>query len=118
MNEMLFKAHLIEQLVLPSEDSEQWVAYVVLKQRYPNLSYWSYDSWSCHALIDAKSLIIWDGTKVYNFETKEVIEITEKAFNHSTSREIIDVWTRINKETSETKQAWVKSYMTKGTSND
>ncbi len=103
----ILKKHIFEQMFLPEKDSNQFLAYILLRQKYPSLTYWSVDGYSCDALADYERDIIWDRCSVYEWTTKKILFTTDKQFWDCTAQEIIDVWTRVNGETTKSKREWI-----------
>lgn len=108
ISDKLFKRHILEQNIMPSSDSHQYVAYLILSEKYHNLTYWSMDGWSCDALADYSVGLVWNRHEVVDWESKEVILTTEKSFWESTTQEIIKTWMKVNGETSTTKTSWLR----------
>lgn len=109
MDSKLFKKHMMEQALLPSQDTEQFTAYLILSQKYKNLTYWSMDGYSCDALADYSIGLVWNRKDVIDWKTKEVVYKTNKSFWDCTTKEIVKVWTILNGETTTTKQSWLES---------
>lgn len=107
ISDRLFKKHILENTLLPQPDSQQFMAYIILSQKYPNLTYWSMDGYSCDALADYSIGVVWNREDVIDWKTKEVMFKTGKSFWDSTVQEIINVWTRVNGETTTTKYNWL-----------
>ena len=103
----LLEQHVLEQTLFPSEDSEQWLAFVCLKEIYPSLTYWSYDGYYCHALADYSVNLVWLKDEIIDWSTKEVLHKTDKMFWDSSRAEICKVWLRVNGETYKTKREWL-----------
>lgn len=107
LSDKLIKQHVLQQTFTPEHDSTQFLAYILLSQKYPNLTYWSMDGYSCDALADYNKDIVWDKHSVYEWTTKKPLLTTDKRFWDCTTQEIIDVWTRVNGETTKTKREWI-----------
>ena len=107
ISDKLFKQHVLENTVTPSQDSSQFLAYIILLQKYPKLTYWSMDGYSCDALADYDKNIVWNRDEVIDWSTKEVIAKTPKCFWKCTTPEIVDIWMRVNGETHKTKREWL-----------
>lgn len=92
----IFKKHMVDQHTSPDTDSDLWVAYIILLEKYPNLSYWSYDGYHAHALCDysLKTPYVWKGSSIINWETKETDYLTFD-IESLTSREIIKIWSEV-----------------------
>ena len=60
ISDKLFKQHILENTLFPQPDSNQFTAYLILKQKYPALTYWSMDGYSCDALADYDKNLVWD----------------------------------------------------------
>lgn len=107
ISDKLFKQHIIENTLFPQPDSNQFTAYLILQQKYPHLTYWSIDGYSCDALADYDKNIVWETDRIIDWSTKEVIGKTPKPFWDCTTPEIVDVWVRVNGETYKTKRDWL-----------
>lgn len=109
----MLEYHFIESTVRSHEDKERWLAYLVLKEKYPALTYWSHDGYSCDALADYSKNLVWHDSEIVDWTTKQTISRTEKRFTSYTTSEICDVWMRANGETEKTKNEWLESLLTK-----
>lgn len=107
MSDKLFKQHILENTLFPQPDSSQFTAYLILKQKYPALTYWSMDGYSCDALADYDKNLVWDRESIIDWSTKEVIGKTAKSFWKCSTPEIVDVWMKLNGETTKTKKDWI-----------
>jgi hypothetical protein len=107
ISDKLFKQHILEQSLFPSQDSDQFTAYLILKYKYPKLTYWSMDGYSCDALADYDKNIVWNREDIIDWSTKEVMAKTPKCFWKCTTPEIVDIWMRVNGETHKTKREWL-----------
>lgn len=74
ISDKLFKQHVLENTITPCQDSPQFLAYIILLQKYPNLTYWSMDGYSCDALADYDKNIVWNRDEVIDWSTKEVMK--------------------------------------------
>ena len=102
--------HIIQQSIFPDADKELWTAFLVLKHRYPELTYWSWDGYHCHALADYSINLVWKEDTVLDWTTKETILTTsKKIWDYSTS-EVCSIWMRVNGETEKTKRLWIGKY--------
>lgn len=107
ISDALFTRHIVENTLFPQPDSNQFTAYLILSRKYPNLTYWSMDGYSCDALADYDKNIVWETDRIIDWSTKEVIGKTPKPFWDCTTPEIVDVWMRVNGETYKTKRDWL-----------
>lgn len=105
----LFKRHLIEQTLFPAEDKEQWIAYLILKEKYKHITYLSHDGYSCDGLADYTKNIVWTRNEVVDWTTKEILLRAEKKFWECTSTEICTIWMRVSGETYKTKTEWLRT---------
>jgi hypothetical protein len=105
--------HFIYQSVLPEGDKEQWLAYLILKEKYPTLTYLSYDGYSCHGLADYSKNIYWQEEDIIDWKTKKTLARPHKHFVEHTTSEICAVWMQVNGETEETKRLWLESLLRK-----
>lgn len=90
-----FHKVVIHESFIPGEDRDQFLAYMILCQKYPNLTYQSHDGYTCHALVDYSKDICWDGKKIFKWSTKETIRETMKDFCDYSMIEIIDIWIEV-----------------------
>lgn len=99
ISDEIFKKHMIDQHTRPDADSELWVAYIILLEKYPNIGYWSYDGYHAHALCDysLNTPYVWKGNSIINWNTKEVDYLTFD-LESLTSREIIKIWNDVVNE--------------------
>lgn len=51
-------SHFLDQTLFPSSDKELWLSYLVLKSKYPNITYWSYDGFHVDAIVDYEIKLI------------------------------------------------------------
>ena len=107
ISDKLFKQHMLEQHLFPLQDSEQFKAYLILLYKYPKLTYWSMDGYSCDALADYEKNLVWEKDNIVDWSTKEVLSKTPKTFWDCTTSEIVDVWMKVNGETYKTKKMWL-----------
>lgn len=106
----LFERHILEQALFPSEDCHQWMAFLVLKQKYPHLTYLSYNGYSCDGLADYSKNIYWQDNKILDWADKSVIMTTDRKFWEYGTNEICTLWMKVNGETTKTKREWVESF--------
>lgn len=107
--EDMYKYRFIQQMLYPSMDKEQWLAFLTLKERYEHLTYMSYDGYSCDGLADYTKNIVWVKDEIIDWTTKDVIEQV-KVFWECSSTEICSVWMKVNGETHKTKMQWLDSF--------
>lgn len=112
ISDKLFKQHIPENTVTPN--SNQFLAYIILLQKYPNLTYWTIDGYDCDFLTDYEKNIVWNRDEVIDWSTKEVIAKTPKCFWKCTTAEIVDIWMRVNGETHKTKREWLSNDRSSG----
>ena len=105
--------HFIESTIRSHEDKGRWLAYLILKEKYPALTYWSHDGYSCDALADYSKNLVWHDWYIVDWTTKGAIIRTENRFTSCTTPEICDVWMRVNGETEKTKNEWLDSLLVK-----
>lgn len=71
--------HYFDEVQRPSRDSNLWLSYLVLREIYPDLTYWSYDGYHVDALVDYSRNILWDCSKITSVDrcivNKEVINL-------------------------------------------
>lgn len=103
------KVHVIDQALFPEQDKEQWLAYLILLERYPNLTYLSFNGYHCHGIADYNKGITWQDKLIKDHVSKEVIAVTSAAFMDMTTEEIVKSWMIVNGETEKTKQEWLRS---------
>jgi hypothetical protein len=106
--------HLIEQTLFPDDDKPQWMAYLILNARYPNLTYLSMDGYHCHGIADysENKMFYWQGycqDGVLNWRDKSLISSPPKDFCDMSTEEIISVWMGINGETDDSKRKWLNN---------
>ena len=107
ITDKLFKQHILENTMLPGNDGQLWVAYIILSQKYPELTYWSWDGYSCDALADYSINLVWRDKEIIDWTTKQVIAITEKNFWETDTTSIVNTWMRMCGETTKTKMGWL-----------
>ncbi len=107
INSDVLKKHILESTITPGMDGQQFMAYIILSQKYPNLTYWSWDGYHCHALADYSINLVWKDKEVIDWTTKEVIATTDKNFWESDTTTIVQTWMKFNGETTKTKQDWL-----------
>ena len=109
ISDKLFKQHILENALFPQQDSQQYIAYLTLLYKYPALTYWSMDGYSCDALADYSKGLLWERDNITDWSTKEVIYKTVKPFWECTTSEIVCEWMKANGETYKTKMDWLRS---------
>jgi len=107
ISDALFKQQIIQSVMFPEQDSEQWVAYLILKQKYHNLTYWSMDGYSCDALADYSKGTVWKDDELIDWVSRQTIAHTTKRFWDCTTEEIVNTWMQLNGETTKTKREWL-----------
>lgn len=106
--------HLIRQTLFPDQDKPQWMAYLILNQKYPKLTYLSMDGYHCQGIADYSEgkMFYWQDRYeggILNWTDKTLIMSPEKDFCDMTTEEIVNVWLDLNGETEESKLAWLSS---------
>lgn len=106
--------HFVQQSLFPEPDKPQWLAYLVLNQRYPNLTYLSMDGYHCHGIADyseGKMLYWQDSYKggIVNWVDKTLIYVPVKDFCEMSTEEIIYTWMNVCGETEGSKLNWLNS---------
>lgn len=92
----LIGKHYLSEVQRPSQDSEQWLASLCLRNLYPATTYWSMDGYHVHALVDYDRNILWEGDKITTTDRAELIRGV-KHFHKCTAQEIVLEWkTTIN----------------------
>lgn len=91
--------HLIEQTLRPDQDKDQFLAYLILNEIYPSLTYLSYDGFYCHGLADYSKNLVWQDKKIIDHSTKEIILNTETYFTKCTTNDICNIWIKVNGDT-------------------
>lgn len=89
-----FEKHIINEAYTPSVDNQAWVAYLVLHQQYPKLTYWSRDGYHVHALADYSKDIVWRDTEIIKWSTKEILKSVPD-FNTSPTHIITNTWQQV-----------------------
>lgn len=106
--------HVMQQALFPDIDKPQWMAYMILYQLYPNLTCLSMDGYHCHGIADYSEgkMFYWqDHYKggIINWTDKSLIVSSEKDFCDMGTDEIINIWTKLNGETEDSKSAWLRN---------
>ena len=106
--------HVMQQSLLPDIDKPQWMAYMILYQMYPKLTYLSMDGYHCHGIADYSEgkMFYWQDRYmggILNWTDKTLIVPLEKYFCDMTTEEIVNVWTNLNGETEESKLKFIKN---------
>lgn len=107
INDAIFKKHIIENALFPSPDSDRFVAYIILTSKYPELTYWSWDGYSCDALADYSKGLVWRDSEVIDWQTRQIVATTVKSFWDCSTEEILATWMFLNGETTKTKRDWL-----------
>jgi len=87
--------HLIRQTLFPDKDKPQWMAYLILNQKYPKLTYLSMDGYHCHGIADYSEdkMFYWqDRGNILNWVDKTPIVAPPKDFCDMTTEEIVNIW--------------------------
>lgn len=88
--------HYLNEVQCPSQDSEQWLASLCLRNLFPSTTYWSMDGYHVHALVDYDMNILWEGDEITTTDRSELIRGV-KNFYKCTAHEIVLEWkTTIN----------------------
>lgn len=104
--------HLIQQTLFPDADKPQWLAYVILNEKYPSLTYLSMDGYHCHGIADysESKMFYWqDRYKggILNWVDKTLALPMSKDFCDMTTEEIVNIWMDLCGETQESKLSWL-----------
>lgn len=104
--------HVMQQALFPDIDKPQWLAYLILYQLYPKLTYLSMDGYHCHGIADYSEgkMFYWQDRYmggILNWTDKSLIVPLERDFCDMTTEEIVNVWTELNGETEESKKVWL-----------
>lgn len=83
--------HYLSEVQRPSQDSEQWLASLCLRNLFPSTTYWSMDGYHVHALVDYDRNILWEDDKITTTDRSELIRGV-KYFHHCTAQEIVSEW--------------------------
>lgn len=100
--------HYLSEVQHPSQDSEQWLAYLCLSNLFPKTSYWSMDGYHVHALVDYDKNILWEGDKITTTDRAQLLRGV-KYFDHCTAQEIVLEWKRTVKLLEEHKWKIIKA---------
>jgi len=100
--------HTIDQALHPDTDKECWMAYQVLKVRYPSLTYQSHNGYHCDGLVDYVKGVQWNYDKLLDTKTDEVLLTTDEPFHSMKTEEIVNTWMRVVGETATTKKSWLR----------
>lgn len=108
------ETHVMQQALFPEQDKPQWMAYLILHELYPNLTYLSMDGYHCHGIADYSDgkMFYWQDRYmggILNWSDKTLITTPPKDFCDMTTEEIVNVWTELNGETEESKLSWLRS---------
>lgn len=89
-----FEKVIKKEAFTKSEDRDRFLAFMFLQSKYPDLTYWSMDGYSCDALADYTKMLVWRDSVLIDWNTKKVIKGL-KNFHKCTMTEIIDIWENI-----------------------
>lgn len=101
--------HILQQAIFPDQDCHQWMAFLVLREKYKDLTYLSYDGYSCDGLADYSKNLLWQDNRILDWTDKSVILQTDKKFWEYSTNEICNIWMKVNGETTKTKREWLGS---------
>lgn len=106
--------HTIQQALYPDVDKPRWMAYLILYERYPKLTYLSMDGYHCHGIADYSEgkMFYWQDRYqggILDWTDKTLIVPLERDFCDMTTEEIVNVWLELNGETEESKINWIRS---------
>lgn len=87
----IFERVVIHEAFSEAGDKGRFLAYMFLRTKHPNLTYWSRDGYSCDALADYTKMLVWRDDVLVDWKTKEVIK-EMKYFFECSMTEIIDIW--------------------------
>ncbi len=100
--------HTVEQTLSPDTDKEQWLAYLTLKVKYPNLTCQSHNGYHCEGIADYKKGVRWQYDKIVDLADKSVI-VETKPFHSLSTSEVVNTWMKVMGETQTTKRSWLRS---------
>jgi len=114
-------SHFLDQTLFPSSDKELWLSYLVLKSKYPNITYWSYDGFHVYAIVDYEMKLIlaqrgneqaaiYEWTGLFEWEKVRVVHSFDEDLYKLCSSEIVNCWMGIVGETVESKRKWVSTF--------
>lgn len=83
--------HYLDEVQKPSIDSDAWLAYLVLKQVYSTTSYWSYDGYHVHALVDYSRDMLWEDNKITSTDRTVLYKVVS-CFSKASTKEIVKEW--------------------------
>lgn len=89
-----FKNHMIAEAYQASADHNAWVAYLVLLERFPNLTYWSWDGYHVHGLADYSADVVWRDNLIIRWSDKKEVAIVEDFYTASTNT-ITNTWVKM-----------------------
>lgn len=95
MTESVFEKVVLYEAFSTHTDRNQFLAFMFLKKKYPELTYWSHNGYDCDALANYTINIVWNRNEIIDWRTKEKIRTTNKSFYDCSMTEIIDIWTDI-----------------------
>ena len=88
--------HYLSEVQYPSQDSEQWLAWLCLNNLYPTTGYWNMDGYHIHTLVDYDRNILREDDKITTTDRSELLRGV-KHFHKCTAQEIVLEWkTTIN----------------------
>lgn len=83
--------HLVANSLFTEDDSEQFLAFIVLKHFYPNMTYWSQDGYTVSAFADYTKDLVWRDSELIEWSTKNVLNPMPDF--HSVGRaEAVQIW--------------------------
>lgn len=89
----LLGIHYFNEVLKPSRDSNSWLAYLVLREIYPSINYWSYDGFHVDALVDYSRNILWEDDEVKSIDRSVVYRDVQYLYTSSTEY-ILQEWVR------------------------
>lgn len=96
---------IFTELVRPSHDSPQWMAFLVIKEKYRDTTYMSRDGYTVDGIVNYRLGIGWSNGEIYDTKTKEVYEYID-FYQDSTT--IINKFLRALGESETTIAQWLK----------
>lgn len=93
-----FHKVLIHETFTKGDDREVFLAFMFLKEKYPSLTYQSYDGYTCTALVDYDKKLLWDRDLITNTDSGEVVIKVEKDIWKCSMTEIVDRWVGLVEE--------------------
>lgn len=114
-------SHFLDQTLFPSSDKELWLSYLVLKSKYPNITYWSFDGFHVDAIVDYEMKLIlaqrgkeqatiYEWTGLFEWEEVRAVYSFNKDLYKLCSSEVVNYWMGFVGETTESKRKWISNF--------